>query len=152
MRIPSARAAWIRSTSTPSWFDWALSIATPSSAPSAASAASISASVVLPYTSGSRVPRRLRFGPWSTRIRTRFSEWGESLSPGEQGAEPLRQGRRRLRRGGRAPAIPGDHLRLGRRRALRGVELGFERVSSREPAHLLSSTFSASYVSVYAAD
>src|SRR5947199_10162597 len=48
---------------------------------------SISASVTLPYTPGSRVPRRFRFGPCKTRI---FTPRGSLASAGtERRDEPV---------------------------------------------------------------
>ena len=67
-RVSTPRAAWISSTGPPrGWTDGG-------SAPDPASAAAFSArrtwssSVSVPYTSGSRWPRRFRFGPDSNRI------------------------------------------------------------------------------------
>ena len=47
---------------------WKLSTSTPSSLPSERSLASISASVIVPYCFGSRLPNMLWLMPWSIRI------------------------------------------------------------------------------------
>src|SRR5215813_6012875 len=47
---------------------WKASSSTPSSFARALSCASISASVTVPYSAGSRWPNMLRLTPWSTRI------------------------------------------------------------------------------------
>src|SRR5690606_19618433 len=64
--VPSWRAAWTRSTSACSALDWKASSACPASPARRARSASMSARVVWPYTSGSRVPSRLRLGPCRT--------------------------------------------------------------------------------------
>jgi hypothetical protein len=51
----------------PSWLDCRQSIKTPSLAPSCRHSDSISARVSWPYTAGSRVPSKLRLGPFNTR-------------------------------------------------------------------------------------
>src|SRR5690348_15322032 len=63
----SRPASWIQSISWPSWFDWRQSTATPSFSASSRHSFSTSCKVSAPYTAGSRVPSRLRFGPFSTR-------------------------------------------------------------------------------------
>src|SRR5882672_2879760 len=62
----SRPASWIQSISWPSWFDWRQSALTPSFSASSRHKRSTSASVSAPYTAGSRVPSRLRFGPFNT--------------------------------------------------------------------------------------
>src|SRR5215471_18861773 len=57
----------MRSHMAPSLFVWKVSISTPSSLASPFSAASISASVMVPYMAGSRLPNMLRLTPCSTR-------------------------------------------------------------------------------------
>jgi len=52
----------------PSWLDWKSSTSIPRSLPCDLAAVTTSESVVLPYTCGSRVPRRLRLGPLMRRI------------------------------------------------------------------------------------
>src|SRR4051812_465502 len=52
--------------STPSWLLWRKSTRRPFSAAAVWHIVSISASVVAPYSSGSRDPRRLRLGPFRT--------------------------------------------------------------------------------------
>src|SRR4051812_48943596 len=65
--LTSAPNSWIQSMRAPSWLDWRNSTSNPSLPPSSRHIASTSASVVRPYTSGLRVPSRLRLGPLSTR-------------------------------------------------------------------------------------
>src|SRR6476469_1296034 len=65
--LTSAPNSWIQSMSAPSWLDCRNSTSNPSLPPSSRHIASTSASVVRPYTSGLRVPSRLRLGPLSTR-------------------------------------------------------------------------------------
>src|SRR5450759_2133021 len=66
--VPSSAAAWTRSISACSAFDWNEASLWPAACAPRASSVSISASVVRPYTSGSRLPSRFRFGPCRTRI------------------------------------------------------------------------------------
>ena len=66
--VPSSRAACTRSTSSCSALDWNEASSEPDARAFAASSAAMSASVAWPYTSGSRVPSRLRLGPCRTRI------------------------------------------------------------------------------------
>src|SRR3546814_840705 len=65
--VPSSRAAWTRSTRACSALDWKLDSSWPFSSARAVRSASISSRVVRPYTSGSRVPTRLRLGPCRPR-------------------------------------------------------------------------------------
>ena len=60
------RAPWIASTSSPSWLVCNDSTARPCSAATRSVVATWSASVAVPYTSGSRSPSRLRLGPCSS--------------------------------------------------------------------------------------
>src|SRR5947208_15901005 len=48
----------------------------------------IASSVTLPYTSFSRLPRRFRLGPWSTRIFIKDADGSESPATTLPGAEP----------------------------------------------------------------
>src|SRR4029450_11610788 len=67
--VPAFTAAphsWIQSISWPSWLDCRKSTSSPSLPPSARQRSATSARVVVPYTSGLRVPSRLRFGPFRT--------------------------------------------------------------------------------------
>src|SRR5215468_2009754 len=57
----------MRSHMAPSLFVWKVSISTPSSFARAFSCASISGSVMVPYSAGSRLPNMLRLMPCSTR-------------------------------------------------------------------------------------
>src|SRR5215208_2553334 len=68
MRIAACwpQAAWIASTSSPSWLLCTAAIRRPCSAAARSARARWSSRVAVPYTSGSRVPRRFRFGPCST--------------------------------------------------------------------------------------
>src|SRR5262249_51908866 len=58
----------MRSHITDSLLVWKVSSSTPSSLASALSCASISPSVTVPYSAGSRCPNMLRLMPWSARI------------------------------------------------------------------------------------
>ena len=53
---------------TPSWFDWKSSTSIPRSLPCDLADVTTSDRVVLPYTAGSRVPRRFRLGPLMRRM------------------------------------------------------------------------------------
>src|SRR6185295_18347141 len=64
---PSRRADWIQSTSSPSWFDCRHTARAPRLSAWRCTARFTSGSETRPYTAGSRVPRRLRLGPWRTR-------------------------------------------------------------------------------------
>src|SRR6185437_7883007 len=81
--LTSAPNSWIQSMSAPSWLDWRNSTSKPSLPPSSRHIASTSASVVRPYTSGFRVPSKLRLGPLSTRteVMKAASQSDRSLCP-----------------------------------------------------------------------
>src|SRR5471032_3637366 len=64
---PSVRAAWMRSISAPSWLLWKQDKLAPAAAAWATAACSMSARVLAPYTSGSRLPSKFRLGPLSSR-------------------------------------------------------------------------------------
>ena len=65
---PSRAADWIQSTSSPLVIGLAASRADPAALRVRCTARFTSASDTRPYTAGSRVPRRLRLGPWRTRM------------------------------------------------------------------------------------
>lgn len=65
--MPSDLAAWMRSRRAPSWLLWKATSEPPASLAAAAAVLSMSARVVDPYFSGSRLPSKLRLGPWIRR-------------------------------------------------------------------------------------
>src|SRR5581483_12010663 len=75
------RAAWMASTRSPSWFDCTCSTDRPCSPATFVNVATWSSSVAVPYTSGSRMPSRLRFGP----LRSSTSAMG--VHPRERGLD-----------------------------------------------------------------
>src|SRR5215471_16910989 len=66
---PSARALWMRSMSSCSALLWKLTRSCPISRATAAARFSRLSRVSVPYTAGSRLPSRLRFGPFNNSTR-----------------------------------------------------------------------------------
>src|SRR5439155_460280 len=106
MTAPSARPfnPWMASTSSPSWFVCLQESSTPSARARSRVRASISTSVVLPYSSGSRSPKRFRLGPFSTAMCTRTSGPSTRLGTGRGRLRPPPVG---------APWAPPRPLRIG---------------------------------------
>src|SRR6266571_9172637 len=81
-------AFWIQSTRSPSALDWWMANFTPSAFARPSNSRLIASSVTLPYTSFSRLPRRFRLGPWSTKIFIKDADGSESPATTLLGAAP----------------------------------------------------------------
>src|SRR5688572_31831304 len=115
--LTSRPHSWIQSMSWPSWLDWRKTTSKPSLPASCRHISSTSAREVRPYTSGLRVPSRLRLGPLSTRTDVMASSSrGRSERRVHPGAPDTVVGlARHLRRALDTEVVEVDAERLARR-------------------------------------